>query len=133
MRIWVPILLIAAGLATLIIFGVLHGSVPELQVRELLAEKPVGREIKLHGIIERIHSEVRPLRFTIRDKTDPAILCEVEVDDFRPDIFKVKTDVAVRGVYLPEQGLLRADWISTKCPSKYEASQELGGPTESGQ
>lgn len=126
MKILVPALLILAGLAGLVTMGILQGGVPELQVHQVLAGAYAGQEVKMHGIIETIHSEERPLRFTIADKDDDAKRIDVVCDRTRPDTFQETYDVAVQGVFQPERGVFDADQIFTKCPSKYEAAEELG-------
>lgn len=126
MRIWVPVMVIVLGITTLVVLGIYHGAIPELQVHQVLAGAEPGRKIKMHGKIAAIHQDFRPLRFTVRDKDDSkaVLVVSVTVDDTRPDIFKVENDVAVEGVFDPRTGTLAGTRIYTKCPSKYEASPE---------
>lgn len=126
MKIWIPIALIFTGLAFLIIMGIVEGAMPELQVHQLLASgtKHVGCDIKLQGIVEKIHSDTRPLEFTVRDRERVDVRVRVVVDDVRPDIFKEGNDVAVIGRFNPDTLLVSGTKLFTKCPSKYEASEE---------
>ena len=126
MKIWVPATLIFSGLAGLITMGILQGGIPELPVRQLMAETEVygDREIKLQGVLKAIHKETRPLRFDICDREQADLVISVEVDDLRPDQFKVTNDIAVLGVYDPREKQMHGTKIYTKCPSKYEASEE---------
>jgi cytochrome c-type biogenesis protein CcmE len=96
-------------------------------VRELLAATALpDRKVKVHGIIERIESEKRPLRFTIRDKANADQKVPVFCDRSRPDTFQVDYDVAVEGKLDAASGEFKADQIYTKCPSKYEAEEKYG-------
>ena len=140
MRILVPALLLGLGVVALITMGVLQGGIPEMQVHQVFAGQNPGKKLKVHGKIGRIDSEVRPLTFLIRDKDDTlAGEFMVEVDDVRPDLFKVDNDVAVEGYYDPATRTLKGTKIYTKCPSKYEAAEATGqgsppqpaGPTPS--
>ncbi len=127
MRMWIPALVIVAGIATLMAVGIVYGSIPELQVHQVLAGNEPGRKIKMHGKIARIDSETRPLSFTVRDKDDTrgSLAIAVRLDDVRPDLFQVGNDVAVEGYFDRTSGTLQGTRIYTKCPSKYEA---LAGP-----
>ena len=64
------------------------------------------------------------MRFDICDREQPDLVISVEVDDLRPDQFKVTNDVAVQGIYDPLEKKMHGTKIYTKCPSKYEASEE---------
>ncbi|MFQ5653926.1 MAG: cytochrome c maturation protein CcmE [Planctomycetota bacterium] len=124
MRIWIPALVIVLALSGLITMGILEGGIPEVQVRELLPEDSPRTQVKVQGIIKRIDKETRPLRFQIHDREDENIVIDVVVDDTRPDVFKEGNDVAVVGIFDGKGGVLQGEKIYTKCPSKYEASQE---------
>ena len=125
MKIAAPIVLILLALVGLIVMGVLQHGVPELQVSDVLKEEFAGQEVKVHGLLEKIESAERPLRFTVRDKVEPSIVIEVYADRTRPDTFQETYDVAVLGRYDKEAGHFEADQIFTKCPSKYEAEDKL--------
>ena len=131
MKLVVPFALIGLGLAGLITMGVIQSGVPELQVAGLVGPTPssaatAGRELKVHGIIESIQSQGRPLRFMVRDKGDEKIKVEVVSDRTRPDTFQETYDVAVQGHFDPATKVFTADQIFTKCPSKYEGMQKAG-------
>ncbi len=135
MKIWIPATFIFAGLAGLITMGIIQGGIPELPVRQLMAEADVygDREIKLQGVLKAIHKETRPLRFDICDREQPDLVISVEVDDLRPDVFKVTNDIAVLGVYDPLKKKMQGTKIYTKCPSKYEASEEEKAAQQDGE
>ncbi len=127
MRFAFAALLIAAGLAGLVTAGIVYGGVPELQVRELVADPPrEGRVVKVHGILHEVRSEGRPLRFVVRDKADASRTMDVVSDRSRPDTFQPTYDIAVVGTYDTGRGLFVADQIFTKCPSKYEGEAKAG-------
>ncbi|MEE8142402.1 MAG: cytochrome c maturation protein CcmE [Planctomycetota bacterium] len=128
MNIWAPALVIFLAVVGLITLGIVYGGIPELQVEQVLAGDYSGQEVKVKGIIMSIESEFRPLRFAIRSFNEPDAVMHVEIDDVRPDLYKVDTDVAVVGIFDTQKILLQGDKIYTKCPSKYEASEELGSP-----
>jgi cytochrome c-type biogenesis protein CcmE len=122
MKVAVPGLLILIGMVSLIWMGIVQGAIPEVGVQGLQTGQFAGRQVRLQGVIEAIETDVRPMRFTIRDLQDPEVRYPVIVDDHRPDIFKPDTDVAVIGILDPETGVFEGTKIFTKCPSKYEAS-----------
>jgi cytochrome c-type biogenesis protein CcmE len=125
-KIAIPALLLLVGLIGLIVMGVIQGAIPELQVHELLANRARDREVKVHGIVERIDKGERPLDFTIRDKARAGLTVRVVADQSRPDTFQVDRDIAVQGHFDAASGAFRAEKIYTKCPSKYEAAEQLG-------
>lgn len=125
-KIAVPGLLILVGMVGLIAMGILQGAIPEVGVQQISSPEYAGAEVRLLGVIHAIESDIRPMRFTIRDMKDPASHVVVEVDDHRPDIFKVDTDVAVVGRYDAGSGVFAGTKLFTKCPSKYEATGGSG-------
>ena len=131
-KVLVPFVLIFAGLGGLIYMGVAQGGIPELQVQQLVAGEYADREVKVHGFLERIESDQRPLRFSVRDKEDPSVVIDVYADRTRPDTFQEEYDVAVQGRWDPTERRFVAEQIFTKCPSKYEAEAKegLGGPQQ---
>ncbi len=126
MRVLIPGIIIFIGFAGLIGMAVATMGIPEVQVHQVRSAEFANRELKVQGVISAIESEVRPLRFTVQDRERPTALLEVEIDDVRPDIFKVGNDVAVIGTYDSESGRLAGHKIFTKCPSKYEAEGGTG-------
>ena len=131
MKLWVPATIIFLALTGLVWMGIVQGGIPELQVHQVLAGQCPEGEIKVHGIIHAIERKHRPLVFEIHDREDKTAILKIEVDDVRPDLFKVSNDVSVVGFYDSAAGMMRGEKINTKCPSKYEASKELQVPAES--
>ncbi len=132
----IPGLLIACALGGLLFMAAREGAIPELQVRDLLAQaeagtlKPGQGQVKVHGIISAIEQDHRPLIFSIRDKQNADQVITVEIDSARPDIFDLDKEVAVIVDYAGASRL-KGDKIFTKCPSKYEAAGEAGAAAAS--
>lgn len=126
MKIVIPGLLILVGMVGLISMGISQGAIPEIGVAELMDGEFVGQKVRLQGVIDVIENDVRPMRFHVRDMVDREITVMAEVDDTRPDLFKIDTDVAVIGVFDGATNTFVGTKIFTKCPSKYEASDPLG-------
>ena len=122
----IPVVCIVLGLAGLITMGVLQGGIPELQVHQVLAGEYAGKTVKMQAIIQEIHSDIRPLRFTVEDRENEGVKIDVLCDGVRPDTFKETYDVAVLGLFDPDKKVFNAEQIFTKCPSKYEAEEKLG-------
>jgi cytochrome c-type biogenesis protein CcmE len=105
--------------------------IPVMGVARLRTPEYPGGEVEIKdGQVAAIES-ISPLKFTIRPRAgnEPQVL--VETPRSVPENFKVGIDVGLRGSYDAEKNLFRAYHISTKCPSKYEASKD-GEATESG-
>lgn len=134
MRVVIPVVVILGALAGLIGMAVATMGTPEVYVHQMVSgEQFIGREVKVQGVIAAIHNDVRPLRFSVRDKEHPDQVLEVEIDDVRPDIFEVGNDVAVIGALSSRGGVLAGTKIFTKCPSKYEPAEgEEGAYGEDG-
>lgn len=125
MKTLIPAIVIVLAVGALIAAGVVFGAIPELQVRDVLAQPPEAKQkIKVHGILHSIEQGTRPLKFTIRDKENAGQLMQVVADELRPDIFEVGKDVAVEGFFDNRAVLMNGTKIYTKCPSKYEASKD---------
>jgi cytochrome c-type biogenesis protein CcmE len=124
MTVVIPFLLILAGLAGLIAMGVAQGGIPELQVSELKSGEFADRIVKVHAMLASVESETRPLKFTISDKEDPALLIPVVYDATKPDTFTVGYELAVEGTWDETAGTFDAEHVYTKCPSKYEAESK---------
>ena len=134
MKIWIPALLIILGLGGLITMGIIKGGIPEMPVRDLLANAEEYQEgkIKISGVLKKIHQNTRPLKFDVCDREDKSLVVQVEVDDVRPDVFEEGKDIAVIGIFQSSDRSMVGTKIFTKCPSKYEASENLRSeePTE---
>lgn len=122
----VPLVLIFLGLISLLVLGILDGGIPEIQAAEMKDQKYRSGTVKVHGVLGKIESAERPLRFWVQDKVHPEIQFAVIADKTRPDTFQETYDVAVEGRWDAANNRFEADRILTKCPSKYEAESKDG-------
>ena len=95
MKIAIPGVLILIGVVGLIAMGISQGAIPEVNVESLQNGDYDGQQVRLLGVIHKIETDTRPMRFEIRGMQDPSVVVMAQVDDQRPDLFKVDTDVAV--------------------------------------
>jgi cytochrome c-type biogenesis protein CcmE len=92
------------------------------QVSDLTTGQYDGKNVKvggrvLDGTIERDASGVH---FTIEDLTGKADTVQVTYSGQMPNTFDAGVDVVVIGQYTSEGGLITAEQLQTKCPSKYK-------------
>jgi len=71
----------------------------------------------LDGTIARDDEGVH---FTIQDLHGASDTVKVDFNGQMPSSFAAGVDVVVVGRFLASQGLIAADELQTKCPSKYE-------------
>jgi cytochrome c-type biogenesis protein CcmE len=140
MRITLIIIVFLSAVGALVAVG-LGTSIPEMRLAQLLAEEPgaspdrargeVTCQLK-DGQVAEIES-LAPLRFTITSRTDSRLRMKVTSARAVPENFKVGIDVGLKGTYDPQSGVFDAYTVTTKCPSRYEASKEVGdGKAEPG-
>jgi len=132
MKQWIGIGVILAAFAVLIVTSMKSNTMRSVPVSELRAadvsgESFVGQRLRVVGFVgdgpvrsvtEQTPSGARKVhRFAVveKDKT-----LNVEYRDALPDTFRAGGPVQVDGVYA-QSGMMRADHVFTKCPSKYEA------------
>ena len=92
------------------------------QVGELASGDYDGKNVQvggrvLNGTITRDDAGVH---FTIQDLNGASDTVKVDFSGQMPNTFAEGVDVVVVGKYSAEQGLIAADELQTKCPSKYE-------------
>ena len=127
----IPVVVLFLLALTALVWVGLASMIPVLGVARLRTEEYQGGNVEVKdGQVSAIES-IAPLKFTIKPRAgvEPRVL--VETPRSVPENFKVGIDVGLRGTYDSEANLFSAYHISTKCPSKYEASKE-GKPAESG-
>jgi len=95
------------------------------QVGELSAAGLNGKTVKVSGaVVPGSIAEAGGERsFTIRDVTGVDATVRVRYDGVVPDTFGPDVDVVVFGMYRADEGLIDAQELQTKCPSKYESSR----------
>jgi cytochrome c-type biogenesis protein CcmE len=118
-------MVIVAALAILAVTGFLDSNRYYYTVSEAaaLGSDIYGRDVRINGIVvaDSVDSDIRSLTltFTVFEGTDriPVVFHGVAPDNFKPD-----AEVVVEGKMDPS-GVLQADSILTKCPSKYEPQE----------
>jgi len=102
-------------------------AIPIVTIAELGAPANAGSEVEVKdGKVEAIES-IAPLRFTVTSRTGGGTVVRVSSPRTIPDNFKVGIDVGLRGTYNAGKNVFDAYNVTTKCPSKYEASKDAGG------
>lgn len=108
-----------AGFAVLMAFEMKNAATPYVMKVENVAAS-AGRPIQFKGNI--VHEKTGYDRashenyFTLTDKEGKTL--KVTYDRQKPANFDTADIAVVRGVY--QEGVLKADRVSVKCPSKYE-------------
>lgn len=119
------------GAAAALVGVAMSSSVPVLEIHTLRSAYAGGRVQVDGGKIVEVQG-YEPLRFRVAPEGNPEAAIDVVSSSTAPENFKPGIDVSLRGDYDPEKNLLTAYRISTKCPSKYEASKEVGGESRPG-
>jgi cytochrome c-type biogenesis protein CcmE len=101
------------------------------QVADLATGQYDGKNVKvggrvLEGTIERDESGVH---FEISDLTGKPDTVAVTYDGQMPNTFDAGVDVVVMGKYASSGGLITAEQLQTKCPSKYEGQASPAAQT----
>ena len=135
MKQWIGIGVIVAAFAVLVATSMKSNTVRSIPVGELRASDASGASLvgqclrvvgfvgtkPVHSVPEQTPSGVIKVHyFTVEDK-DKKIA--VEYRDALPDTFRAGGPVQVDGLYA-SAGLMKADHVFTKCPSKYEAESK---------
>lgn len=134
-RYFVGSLLIAGALAFLVTSSMRSGTLKSIPVAELRAadQKPgnfVGQRLRMVGFVGPEKVVKKPLQ------TDKGVVNQhnfsviegaskvaVTYTDALPETFRAGGPVQVDGVYV-SPGVMKADHVLTKCPSKYEAEEK---------
>ncbi len=92
------------------------------QVADLAAGQYDGKNVKvggrvLDGTIER---DAEGVHFAMQDLTGEHATVNVVYGGQMPNTFEAGVDVVVTGEYAASGGLITAEQLQTKCPSKYE-------------
>jgi len=95
---------------------------PELENAEVEVRESQVREIQSYA----------PLRFIVGSRTGVGDTVQVESPRPVPENFKLGIDVGLRGTYDPARKVFVAGLVTTKCPSRYEASEEVKAPGATG-
>jgi len=94
------------------------------QVSQLTTGQYDGKNVKVGGkvIDGTIKRDSSGVHFAIQDLTGKQDTVNVVYAGQMPNTFDAGVDVVVIGKYASNGGLITADQLQTKCPSKYQAS-----------
>lgn len=92
------------------------------QVSELVSGDWDGKNVQVGGRVldGSIARDDDGVRFTIQDLHGATDTVDVEYSGQMPNTFDAGVDVVVVGTYSSTDGVIAADELQTKCPSKYE-------------
>ncbi len=92
------------------------------QVADLTTGKYDGKNVKVGGRVlgDTITRDTSGVHFTIEDLTGKSDTVDVTYSGQMPNTFDAGVDVVVIGKYASAGGLITADQLQTKCPSKYK-------------
>ena len=111
-----------AAVAVLLWVGVTSASIPDVQLRQLLSSGMTERVHVKDGQLAEIKS-LQPLEFVVCGRDDPLARVLVRTERTIPENFKQGIDMGLEGHYDPGAKVFTAEIITTKCPSRYEASE----------
>jgi cytochrome c-type biogenesis protein CcmE len=122
-------LAVASLLATFLVYTtVFSGSTQVLQVGQLTSDPAAGtKTVRLNGWVARESgnpASPNGLRFTLADNKGAKGCVNVLYYGSRPDAFRTGRSVLVDGKLEDGTFVAVKDSLSTRCPSKYTASQK---------
>jgi cytochrome c-type biogenesis protein CcmE len=94
------------------------------QVADLTTGQYDGKNVKVGGKVMAgtINRDASGVHFTIQDLTGKADTVKVTYSGQMPNTFEDGVDVVIVGKYAAAGGVVSADQLQTKCPSKYKGS-----------
>jgi cytochrome c-type biogenesis protein CcmE len=101
------------------------------QVADLTTGQYDGKNVKVGGKVMAgtINRDASGVHFTIQDLTGKADTVKVTYSGQMPNTFEDGVDVVVVGKYAAAGGVVSADQLQTKCPSKYKGSASPAAQT----
>jgi cytochrome c-type biogenesis protein CcmE len=113
--------IVAVGIAVVVYF-VSTQSAYYRQVSELATGQYDGKNVKVGGRVldGTIKRDDTGVHFTIEDLTGERETVNVLYSGQMPNAFDAGVDVVVIGKYASSGGLITAEQLQTKCPSKYK-------------
>ncbi|MEO9175315.1 MAG: cytochrome c maturation protein CcmE [Gaiellales bacterium] len=122
-------LAVASLLATFLVYTtVFSGSTQVMQVGQLTSDPSAGaKTVRLNGWVARESgnpASPKGLRFTLADNQGARGCVHVLYYGSRPDAFRTGRSVLVDGKLEDGTFVAVKDSLSTRCPSKYTASQK---------
>jgi cytochrome c-type biogenesis protein CcmE len=102
------------------------------QVSDLTTGQYDGKNVKVGGKVldGTIKRDASGVHFSIQDLTGKPETVKVTYSGQMPNTFDSGVDVVVIGKYASSAGVISADQLQTKCPSKYKA-QASSAPSPS--
>ncbi len=108
-----------------LIWQAFSSMVPVLTVNQVLSEEYTGGMVQVDGGKIIAIEGLAPLKFTVGIPSDEASRITVVSTQPVPENFKVDLDVSIRGEFDQAAGVFHATRVTTKCPSRYEASEAV--------
>jgi cytochrome c-type biogenesis protein CcmE len=101
------------------------------QVSDLTTGQYDGKNVKVGGKVMdgTIDRDASGVHFTIQDLTGKPETVKVTYSGQMPNTFDSGVDVVVIGKYASIGGVITADQLQTKCPSKYEGKASPAAQT----
>jgi cytochrome c-type biogenesis protein CcmE len=101
------------------------------QVADLTTGQYDGKNVKVGGTVMAgtINRDASGVHFTIQDLTGKADTVKVTYNGQMPNTFEDGVDVVIVGKYAAAGGVVSADQLQTKCPSKYKGSASPAAQT----
>lgn len=121
---------VAIVLGYLLISGFGAGKVYYYTVEEFISQKDeIGDQfVRISGIVSPGTIDWRPtemeLNFTLTSDDETELSIPVSYDRVKPDLLQENVPVVVEGRMSPD-GIMIAERVLVKCPSKYEAASEV--------
>ena len=101
------------------------------QVADLTTGQYDGKNVKVGGkvIAGTINRDASGVHFTIQDLTGKTDTVKVTYNGQMPNTFEDGVDVVIVGKYAAADGVVSADQLQTKCPSKYKGKASPAAQT----
>lgn len=122
-------LLLLGVIVGLMIYGLTTATAYWLTVDEVYqrGDSMVAQRLRVNGVLvegsEQWNPEEVTLRFKIQDEDNPGQQLSIVFHGPRPDNFYRAASVITEGELLPS-GVIQADVLQLKCPSRYEEAPE---------
>lgn len=122
-RLIVATVVIVVAFAAGLIYLVTKQGAYYRQVSELSSQNLNGKTVQVGGAVigKSVTRNASGVHFVIQDLTGKPNTVKVNYDGQMPSTFGSGVDVVVTGPYLAASGVINANSMQTKCPSKYKA------------
>lgn len=129
-RLLIAAVVIVAVFAAGVVFVVQRQGAYYIQVSDLATGRYDGENVKVGGVVlqSTIARDDDGVHFVMQDVTGEANTVKVTYAGQMPGTFAGGVDVVVLGTYRAAEGLVAAEQLQTKCPSKYEGKAVTPSP-----